>query len=59
MHRPIQLTNSTSSVRTSQLTRPNDNKAIKTRFPALIVAGLQPAFSILRSRCLFSVRGWC
>ena len=38
MHHPIQLTNSTSSVRALQLTRPNDNKAIGTSFPALIVA---------------------
>jgi hypothetical protein len=36
VHRPIQLTNSTSSRRTSPVSRPDDTKAIETRFPTLI-----------------------
>src|SRR5438105_3091521 len=52
MHRPIQLTRTTSSRKASQVTRPNDNKAIGTRFPALI-AGLLPAVSILARRIAF------
>ena len=52
MHRPIQLTQTTSSRRTSQVTRPDDNKAIGTRFHALI-AGLRPAVLILARRIAF------
>ena len=33
MHHSIQLTKTTSSRRTSQVTRPNDNKAIGNCFP--------------------------
>ncbi len=52
MHRPIQLTKTTSSRRTSQVTRPDDNKAIGTCFHALI-AGLRPASLILARRIAF------
>ena len=53
MHRPIQLTKTTSSRATSQVTRPNENKAIGgTRFHALI-AGLRPASLILARRIAF------
>ena len=49
MHRPIQLTKTTSSRRTSQVTRPDDNKAIGNCFHALL-AGLRPASLILARR---------
>ena len=49
MHRPIQLTKTTSFRGTSQVTRRDDSKAIETRFPALI-AGLFPVVSILVRR---------
>ena len=48
----IQLTKTTSSRRASQVTRPNDNKAIGTCFPALL-AGLRPASLILARRIAF------
>jgi hypothetical protein len=52
MHRPIQLTKTTSFRGTSQVTRPDDNKAIETRFLELI-AGLFPVVSILMRRIAF------
>ena len=53
MYHSIQLTKTTSSRATSQVTRPNDNKAIGgTRFHALI-AGLRPASLILARRIAF------
>ena len=54
MHRPIQLTKTTSSRRTWPVTWPNDNKAIGTRVPALI-AGFLPVVSILARRIAFSL----
>src|SRR5438874_26889 len=52
MYHSIQLTNTTSCVVTSQVTRPNDNKAIETRFRGLI-SSLRPASSILARRIAF------
>src|SRR5437660_1709983 len=52
MHRPIQLAKINSSRRTSPITWPNDNKAIRTRFPA-VIAGLFPVVSILMRRIAF------
>src|SRR5438132_8069263 len=52
MHRHIQLTKATPFRGTSQLTRPNDNKAIGTCFHPLI-AGLFPVVSILVRRIAF------
>ena len=52
MYQSIRLTRTTSSGPTSQVTRPDDNKAIGTCFHALL-AGLRPAFSILAQRIAF------
>ena len=52
MHRPIQLTKTTPSRRTSQVTRPNEDNAIGTHFPTLI-AGLFPVVSILVRQITF------
>ena len=49
MYQSIQLTRTTSSRRASQVTRPDDNKAIGTCFHSLI-AGLRPASLILGRR---------
>jgi hypothetical protein len=48
----IQLTRTTSSRTTSQVTRPDDNKAIGTCFHALL-AGHRPASLILARRIAF------
>jgi hypothetical protein len=51
MHRPIQLTKTTSFPGTSQII-PDDNKGNGTRFPALI-GGFRPALSTLARRIAF------
>jgi len=52
MHCPIQLAKINSSRTTSQVTRPDDNKAIRTCFHA-VIAGLFPVVSILMRRIAF------
>src|SRR5262245_13655301 len=49
MHRPIQLTRTSSARKASQVARPDDNKTIGTCFHALL-AGLRPASLILARR---------
>jgi hypothetical protein len=53
MYPPVQLTRTTPSPTTSQVTRSNDNKAIGT-FHTLL-AGLRPASLILAGRIALSL----
>ena len=52
MYDSIQPTNTTSSVRTSQVTWPNDNRAVGNCLHALL-AGFRPASLILARRIAF------